>query len=430
MFDFQTAEYSVIGCILIDDRCFPAVRQRIPSADMFSSEACRKAYRAACALADRGKPVDNVTVGHESSLENSFLLECMALAPSCQGVESYADTVLEGYRRRQLQTLGETLHEGALTNRGSIEDMLRQAKNALESLSLPAGAEKLRSSGDSLRDFLAFRGEIQEGARTTVQSGFPGLDGILGGFAQGGLYILAARPGVGKSALGIAMADMLAKERSTLYVSLEMTAQELNARRIAAFSKGLCSFQKLLFGKTTAKEDADILETCDRLNRRNLFLSDESSITVPELHALAKRAEAEVVVVDYLGLITPRGRLASEYERVTQISGDLKRMAKGLGCVVIALCQLNRESAAVPNQRPRLSQLRSSGAIEQDADGVLLLHRPEDTGEAADPAAPQRFFVEVAKNRHGRTGTAELAWYAPINRFEDRSGKWTVKSWM
>ena len=145
----------------------------------------------------------------------------------------------------------------------------------------------------------------------------------------------------------------------------------------------------------------------------------------------ARNVQADVVIVDYLGLMTGADRKAGEYDRITQVSGDLKRLAKRLNCVVLALCQLNRESANSGDSRPKLSQLRSSGAIEQDADGVLLLHRPEygqrdPKRSAADPA---QFFVDVAKNRHGRTGVIELAWYAPTNRFEDRSDRWTVKSW-
>lgn len=137
-------------------------------------------------------------------------------------------------------------------------------------------------------------------------------------------------------------------------------------------------------------------------------------------------------MVDYLGLLSAADRKASEYERITQISGDLKRLAKRLNCVVIALCQLNRESATgSADTRPKLSQLRSSGAIEQDADGVLLLHRPEygQSETQRNPAEPQEFLIDVAKNRHGRTGTAELAWYAPVNRFVDNAGKWEVRLW-
>lgn len=129
------------------------------------------------------------------------------------------------------------------------------------------------------------------------------------------------------------------------------------------------------------------------------------------------------------GLVQTRSTKQTEYERVTQISGDLKRMARRLNCVVLALCQLNRESVSpVCDSLPKLSQLRSSGALEQDADGVLLLHRNAPS-DPQDPSQPQPFYINVAKNRHGRTGTVELNWYPPVNRFEDRSGKWPVMSW-
>lgn len=292
----------------------------------------------------------------------------------------------------------------------------------------------MKSARDSLLDFMTFRAEVQQGKRQAIRTGFPSLDRILGGFAQGGFYVMAARPGVGKSALGIALADMMARNRRVLYVSLEMTEAELNARRVAAVSDITCTFGKLLFGKTTEEQDAAIANACGKLYAHKLQISAVSTLTVPELELQARNVGAEVVIVDYLGLLSAEDKRLSEYDRVTQISGDLKRLAKRLGCVVLALCQLNRESVSAPGQdtRPRLSQLRSSGAIEQDSDGVLLLHRPEygKTETPREASAPQQFFVDVAKNRHGRTGTAELAWYAPVNRFEDYGGKWTVKSWM
>jgi replicative DNA helicase len=155
------------------------------------------------------------------------------------------------------------------------------------------------------------------------------------------------------------------------------------------------------------------------------------SMTVAELGVQARNTQSEVVIVDYLGLMTGQDRKASEYDRITQVSGDLKRLAKRLNCVVLALCQLNRESAGSTDIKPKLSQLRSSGAIEQDADGVLLLHRPEygQRDPKRNATAPEQFFVDVAKNRHGRTGTIELKWYAPVNRFEDEGERWTAKSW-
>lgn len=434
MLDLATAEYSLVGCVLIDARCLPAAREILPTAEAFASEPCRKAYAAACRLEDEDKGIDPVIVGRVAGLSNDFLMQCMDLAPTCTRAAEYAKAVLDGYQRRQLQALGEKLQTEALCAGSTADQLLTEARSTLDDLASTPGRCSVKSARDSLLDFMTFRAEVQQGKRQAIRTGFPSLDRILGGFAQGGFYVMAARPGVGKSALGIALADMMARDRRVLYVSLEMTEAELNARRVAAVSDITCTFGKLLFGKTTEEQDAAIANACGKLYAHKLQISAVSTLTVPELELQARNVGAEVVIVDYLGLLSAEDKRLSEYDRVTQISGDLKRLAKRLGCVVLALCQLNRESVSAPGQdtRPRLSQLRSSGAIEQDSDGVLLLHRPEygKTETPREASAPQQFFVDVAKNRHGRTGTAELAWYAPVNRFEDYGGKWTVKSWM
>ena len=432
MFDFSTAEYSAVGCFLIDSRCLPMIRERISTPEAFAGGPCRKAFAAACRLADNGQPIDPVTIGRAAGLDNAFLVDCMNVVPSCNGAETYAQTVMDGFQRRQLRELGDKLQAGSLSLEADTTQLLADARAALDGMSETPGNSVAQSPSSSLRDFLSFRAEVNEGKRQAIKTGFPSLDCILGGFAQGGLYVVAARPGVGKSALGIALADMLAREHAVLYASLEMSAEELNARRVAAFSTAPCTFGKLLFGKTTEAEDTAVIEACGVLAERKLHILAVPSLTVPQLEIQARNVHAQVVVVDYLGLLSATDRKASEYERVTQISGDLKRLAKRLNCVVLALCQLNRESTTgSADSRPKLSQLRSSGAIEQDADGVLLLHRPE-YGQAEiqrDPAEPQEFFIDVAKNRHGRCGTAKLEWWAPVNRFVDRSGKWEVKSW-
>lgn len=434
MLDLATAEYSLVGCVLIDARCLPAAREILPTAEAFASEPCRKAYAAACRLEDEDKGIDPVIVGRAAGLSNDFLMQCMDLAPTCTRAAEYAKAVLDGYQRRQLQALGEKLQTEALCAGSTADQLLTEARSTLDDLASTPGRCSVKSARDSLLDFMTFRAEVQQGKQQAIRTGFPSLDRILGGFAQGGFYVMAARPGVGKSALGIALADMMARDRRVLYVSLEMTEAELNARRVAAVSDITCTFGKLLFGKTTEEQDAAIANACGKLYAHKLQISAVSTLTVPELELQARNVGAEVVIVDYLGLLSAEDKRLSEYDRVTQISGDLKRLAKRLGCVVLALCQLNRESVSAPGQdtRPRLSQLRSSGAIEQDSDGVLLLHRPGygRTETPREASAPQQFFVDVAKNRHGRTGTAELAWYAPVNRFEDYGGKWTVKSWM
>lgn len=434
MFDYQIAEYSVIGCLLIDERCFPVVREVLPTAEPFANEKCRILYETICRLKDSGKAVDPVIVGREAEAGNDFLLQCMETAPTCNNAAEYARAVREGHTRRQLRDVAEKLESAALSPATDIAQILTDARSALDALAGASSTNPVKSPYESLHDFLCFREDVKTGKRQTVRIGFPSVDGIMGGFAQGGMYIIAARPGVGKSALGIAMADMLAKRHRVLYASLEMTAEELNARRIAAVSDCPCSFGKLLFGVTsTEAEDISIINACGILSERKLYISAVSHLTVAELGVQARNIHADVVIVDYLGLLSGADRKAGEYERITQVSGDLKRLAKQLNCVVLALCQLNRESAnSSGDSRPKLSQLRSSGAIEQDADGVMLLHRPEygQNEISRDPTAPQQFFVDIAKNRHGRTGTAELAWYAPTNRFEDRGGRWAAKSWV
>lgn len=432
MIDFQTSEYSVIGCVLIDERCFPAVREILPSTEAFSNEYCRQAYEAICALADNSKPVDPVTVGQKAGLDHKFLADCIDITPSHHLAAEYARAVREGYLRRQLREIGERLQSDSFAHDTSANQILADARSTLDQLADDVGRNSVKTPSESLRDFLQYRTDVSEGRRKTIKTGFPSLDGVLGGFVHGGLYIVAARPGVGKSAFGIAVADMLAKRHRVLYVSLEMTDEELNARRVAAFSDLPCTFNRLLFGRTTDAEDVSLVKACSLLSERQLYISAVSSLTVAELGIQARNTKADVVIVDYLGLLTGTDRKANEYERTTQISGDLKRLAKQLNCIVLALCQLNRESAnAGADKTPKLSQLRSSGAIEQDADGVLLLHRPEYGQREVDrdAAAPQQFFVDVAKNRHGRTGAVELDWFAPVNRFEDRGGRWTVKSW-
>lgn len=430
MFDFQSAEFSTVGALLIDGSCLELVRPVLPNGEAFSNPDCRKAYEAVCALADQGKPIDPVTVGRLSGLDNRFLLECMELSPTCVYAGDHAKTVAEGYARRRLRDLGSKLAEQALSTDRDPTQLRNQAQSTLEALD--TGTDAVPTAAESLYAFLTYRAQVNSGERQILHTGFPSLDAILGGFAPGGLYIQAARPGVGKSSFAIALGDMLAKDRTVLYASLEMSMEELNARRLAAFSPLGCSYGRLLFSKTTPEEEQVLLNTCSELEPRPLRLWTPRSLTVPELEQQARQLKAQVVILDYLGLVQTRDSRQTEYERITRISGDLKRMARRLNCVVLALCQLNRESVSpVSDSLPKLSQLRSSGALEQDADGVLLLHRnaPDPTAPPPDPGQPQPFYIDVAKNRHGRTGTVELSWYPPVNRFEDRSGKWPAQSW-
>ena len=433
MIDFKIPEFAVIGSILIDDHNLPEIRGILPSSAYFSNEHCQIAYEAICKLADSFKSIDPVSIGQETGLSNQFLAECMEIVPTHLNAPTYAISVRENHRRRQLMEIGSKLQIDSLSHDRNADDIITDARSTLDLLAQDTGGNKVLSSGDSLQEFLEYRNDMREGKCQIIKVGFPSLDSVLKGFAQGNFYIIAARTSVGKSAFAIAIADMIAKEHQVLYVSLEMSTVELDARRVAAIVDiPGCTYSKLLHDSTTDSEDAKIAQACSTLSKRKLSLSSVSDLTVAELGILAQNTKAEVVIVDYLGLLSDTDCNANERETVSKISRDLKCLSRRLKCVVIALCQLNRESEGIgADKRPKLSQLRSSGALEQDSDGVLLLHRPEygQTEVARAPTAPQQFFIDIAKNRHGRLGTVELAWYAPVNRFEDRSGRWPVKSW-
>ena len=433
MLNHQSAEYSVIGTILIDDKCIPMVRSILTSADAFSSTNCRLAYDAICTLTDQHKPVDPITVGHTVGLDIQFLQECMETAPHCNSAAEYATIVKENAMRRQLRNIGDKLQLEALSPDTNTYQIVADARNAMDLVVNELGVTTICSPAESLSNFLKFRDDVKSGKVPVIKTGFSSLDSMIGGLAPGNLYIIAARPGVGKSAFGIALADMLAKSKKVLYVSLEMSENEINARRISAFSALPCTYTRLLYGSTNAIEDQAIASACASLSERQMYLSEASHLTVAELGIQAQNINADIVFVDYLGLLAGSNKKATEYERITQISKDLKQLAKQQRRVVIALCQLNRESTGIgADKRPKLSQLRSSGAIEQDADGALLLHRPEydQANNKRNPTAFQQFYVDIAKNRHGRTGVIELAWQAPVNRFEDRGGTQIDKSWI
>lgn len=198
MFDYQTAEFAVVGCILIDERCFPPVREVLPSADAFANKNCRNIYEVVCGLADKGNPIDPVTVGARTGLDNSFLVECMDLAPSCNSAAEYARTVLDGYKRRKLREIGEKIQTESFSVDTDATQILASARIDLDALANNLGSTVVHGPFDSMKNFLLFRSDVNEGKKQVIKAGFPALDSVLGGFATGGLYIVAARPGVGK----------------------------------------------------------------------------------------------------------------------------------------------------------------------------------------------------------------------------------------
>lgn len=221
---------------------------------------------------------------------------------------------------------------------------------------------------------------------------------------------------MGKSTFGINLADNIAG--NVLFVSLEMSVEQITAKRISR--RIGCSSARLLSGQLSDQAWEKVAMASSDISQRGLYLNNRYDLTVQQIALLAQAVpELRAVIVDYLGLIQPATRSASTYENVSQISRELKRMALSLNVPVICLCQLSRQVESRQNKRPMLSDLRDSGAIEQDADGVLFLYR--DDYYAGGPADGQPSAVElsVAKNRHGQTGEADFHFWSCASLFKE-----------
>ncbi|MCD8382815.1 MAG: AAA family ATPase [Clostridiales bacterium] len=425
--DALCAEQAVAGAILVDcEARFWTETRRFLTPDDFQSGECRRVYEAACALADDGKPADTITVCRRAGISNAFAAQLIEVTPTAANVAEYAKNVHERAIARRASALCRQM-QGRMEGGEDAAAVVSETAGRLEALLEGDRGNDLADAEAVFSALLDYMDEMQGGGGTLRT--FPFLDRYLGGFAGGRLYVVASRPGVGKSAFGIALAQMLARRRRVLYVSLEMEKEEIAARIVGSLS-GL-SYSRILNGGVTAPEEMEQVWTAERAAAElQLTVNTAPGATVERVGVWARQCRAEAVFIDHLGLLQSGER--SEYDRITAISGGLKRLARQLNVPVIAQCQLNRSTVETADKRPQLHQLRSSGAVEQDADAVLLLHREDafrPEGERCRPWEAQTFEVDVAKNRHGRTGRFPLTWYANTNRFSDEQREWSVQSW-
>ena len=246
------------------------------------------------------------------------------------------------------------------------------------------------------------------------------LDKLLGGgMINSGLYLLAARPGMGKTTLALNIADRVAQADPVLFVSLEMDDEQLTAKRISR-ETGISS-ERLLMQPLNDQEYAQVAAATQKLSTLSFYTNKAPAVTVDDISALARSIGGlRLIVVDYFGKIAPPPdfRRSGRVEYTTENSGALKDLARSLKVPVLALCQLNREVEARQDKRPQLSDLRDTGALEQDADGVIFLYR-EDYYAAPgtiDPNIPSMMEVNLAKNRHGFVGKCEMAFSLASSR--------------
>lgn len=421
----QFAEQAVAGALLIDASCFQDIRAVVRPTD-FLSEPCGAIVRAAGRLSEAGRAIDPVTIQqdaaeHGDTLESQYLIQLMDVTPTAANAVEYARAVRDASIRRAVLAAAEQLADQARSQDIPVTALVANGMAELQSIDT-AGTRLLMTSEDAANEFLDYRERVEQGRGVVLSTGLQKLDRILGGgMIAEGLYILAARPGVGKTTIGMHIADYVAKEKGVLFVTLEMSREQLMARRVA--DRTGIGIARILNGMLSETQQAEVCRALAEIAQTRLYINFAPSATVSDIHLMARTVpDLGFIAVDYLGLLSSDSKRASLYEKVTENSNALKRLARSTGVPVLCLAQLNRESETRKDHRPTMADLRDSGAIEQDADGVILLHRPAiywPRGQRPKASEAELMELDLAKNRHGPTGGINLDFYGCNGRIRE-----------
>lgn len=416
----DNAEASICGCLLLNPETKDVAASLITEDDFVDPF-----YGAIFSVVMNNENVDGFMLrekmkekGHE--LPDNFFRELTEVAIYYQNMKAYCELLRKESQRRSLSALVGDVFSDAADDQDPAE-IIERAEKRLKKISEGGIATKTFNPTDLANKFFAHRDRVDQG-NGAVSTGFAPVDRLLsGGMLRSCVYILAARPGMGKTTLALQVADHIAETGAVLFVSLEMSVEQLQGKRIARVA-GLAS-NKVLLERIDNEEDyARIVKASEKLASHNFYANAEPSASVADIGRMAKRIkDLRCIVIDYLGLITPSDKRVSKYEAVTNISRDLKQLATKLDVPLLVLAQLNRENTARNDKRPQASDLRDSGAIEQDADGIIMLHR-DDYYDDKDADSPTRTWdatqieVIVRKNRFGQTGTCKAVFFPATGR--------------
>ncbi|MBI2100560.1 MAG: replicative DNA helicase [Candidatus Vogelbacteria bacterium] len=412
-----TAEQALLGSIMIKPSGLNELITII-APDDFYSERHRRIYRAMLKLFDKNQPIDLVSLTsaltEAKQLEavggSGYLVELVNAVPSASNLKYYGEIVRKKAQLRRLIDSAERLSELGYREEEELDSIFEKAEKTIFGL-----ANFSKKTFTAIKDTLADAWErferlhkSGEGIRG-LPTGFKELDNRLSGLQRSDLVILAARPSMGKTSLALDIARQVAKRNVPVCVfSLEMSSQQLVDRLIAAESH--VDSWKLRTGRLTADDEfARIRDALDILAKAPIFIDDDASNNITKMKSVARRLKSEhdlgLVIVDYLQLMVPRRESDSLVQQVTEISRSLKALARELDIPVLALSQLNRQ-VEQRGGRPRLADLRDSGAIEQDADVVMFIHREDKYNEDSDKKNIAEIMIE--KHRNGPTGSVEL----------------------
>jgi replicative DNA helicase len=427
------AEQSVLGALLLNERAmYSVVVAQSLKPEHFYRPQHAEIFGAMLSLYEQSEPIDHVAVTERlqrtGKLESvggpSFVAGLTAAAPTAGNAQHYAKIVHENALLRRLLNTTFEIQQSVYNREADTDTLVDLAERSVLEVAQDDKQKDFVSAAELLDRALDRFQELahQKTALIGTPSGFKDLDEVTGGFHPGNLIILAARPGMGKSALvtNIAENAALAHGKPVALFSLEMSEQELAQRFVA--SQANIKGEDLRRGRVDERRWPKILEACDRLQGAPLFVDDTSDVGTTEIRAKARRLHQQsenglgLVIVDYLQLMRADGRIENRVQQIGEMSRGLKLLANELEVPVIALSQLSRAVESRTDKRPLLSDLRESGNLEQDADLVMFIYRDEyyNKEESEEPGVAE---IGIAKNRHGSLDTVKLTFQGEYPKF-------------
>lgn len=424
------AEEAVLGSLLIDPDAILEVATFLRPED-FSREKNRWIYQAILDLHDAREPIDFLTLSevlrNRAQLDQiggeAYLIGLLNTVPTSVNAQAYGRMVESTALRRRLIQVAGKIADLAYDESEDISVVLDRSEQALFGVSEERTTRELTPVRDIARAYLDrieelnARGEEMIG----IPTGFTDLDRLLGGLNKSDLIILAARPGMGKTALQLSMAMHagLRMGKRVAMFNLEMSGEQLVQRMIAAQTK--IDSQRLRRGQLREQEWPIFYEAIGRLSETHIFIDDTPSITPSQLRTKCRRLYAEygldLIMLDYLQLMQAERTTNNRVQEISEISRGLKSLARELDVPLVAASQLSRAVESRQDKRPQLSDLRDSGSIEQDSDIVMFIYRDEYYNEATD--RPNIAEINIAKHRNGPTGTIDLYWHGKLATFRN-----------
>ncbi len=424
------AEQAVLGAVLIDARCIPEVIEKLTPDDFYLKQN-RDIYAAVLAMFTNSQSIDPVTVlermrqdgVYEENTSRSYIMQLMEVTPTSANVMEYVEIVLDKSLLRRVAQAAADLTAAVAEGSSTGQTVLELAEQRIYSIRQGRDTRGLTHISQAVLEVFDRLARLaqQDSEIPGLSTGLADLDKRISGLNPSDLILLAARPGMGKTSMALNILLRAGKHsgKTAVFFSLEMNRVQLAMRLLS--NEAFVDNKKLVLGNLNEDDWVKIADASEVLNMSNILIDDNPALSVADMNAKCRRVEnLGLVVIDYLQLMTSAGGKntysgESRQQVVSDISRSLKIMAKELNVPVLCLSQLSRANESRQDKRPMLSDLRESGAIEQDADIVLFLYREDYYKETAENH--NRAECIVAKNRHGETGTVNLQWLPEFTTF-------------